>query len=142
MIRDDLALYDGQNRTYSRPDATGSTVQGLAVGDRVDVLQIFGSGTTRTAAIINNAIARLLSSTCVLQFSTGTWTIDSNVTLPNNLGAHIAGGCVFAVSTGVTLTFNGPVHVEYGLNNGTGWYTLAGSGLVVCNLGATGYPGW
>lgn len=143
LIRDDLSNYDGQNRTVSRFDATGGTVSGLTIGDWVDVLQVFGSGTTRTAAIINSALTSLgTSNTVGLIFSTGTWTIDADVTVPSNLGVYISPACVFAISTGITLTFNGPVHVAYGLNDGTGWYTETGTGIVVCNIGATGYPGW
>ena len=143
ITRSDQALWDGKTKTASRVDATGGTVTGLTVGDHVDVLQVFGEGTTYTVQTIAAALNHVgTTNNMTLRFATGTWVIDSNVTIPANLASHIPAGCVFAISTGVTLTFSGPVHVEYGKNDGTGWYTLAGTGVVSCSLGASGFPGW
>ena len=142
ILRDDIANWDGKTKTASRVDATGGTVTGLTAYDYVDVLQVFGGGDTYTVATINSALNFIGSSNATLMWSTGTWVIDSSVTIPNTLANTIPAGCVFAISTGVTLTFSGPIHVEYGLNDGTGWYTLAGSGVVTCTLGASGFPGW
>ena len=141
--RADQAHWDGVTKTVSRVDATGGTVTELVVDDFVDVLQVFGSGTSRSVTTINDMLNHVgTSNNMTLLFSTGTWTIDSNVTIPANLASHIPAGCVFAIATGVTLTFSGPIHVEYGKNDGTGWYTLTGTGVVTCSLGASGFPGW
>jgi len=141
--RADQAHWDGVTKTVSRVDATGGTVTESVVDDHVDVLQVFGSGTTYTVQTISAALNHIgTTNNMTLLFATGTWVIDSNVTIPANLASHIPAGCVFAISTGVTLTFSGPVHVEYGKNDGTGWYTLAGTGVVSCSLGASGFPGW
>lgn len=140
ITRDDQALWDGKTKTSSRVDATGGTVTGLTVGDFVDVLQVFGDGTTYTVATIAAALNFIGTSNATLLWATGTWVIDSNVTIPVTLANHIPAGCVFAISNGVTLTFSGPVNVEYAKNDGTGWYT--GTGVVVCSLGASGFPGW
>ena len=143
IIRSDQALWDGKTKTSSRVDATGGTVTGLTVGDYVDVLQVFGGGDTYNVATIAAALNHVgTTNNMTLLFSSGTWVIDSNVTIPANLASHISGGCVFAISTAVTLTFSGPVNVEYANNDGTGWYTLAGTGVVSCTLGASGFPGW
>jgi len=143
ISRADLANWDGKTKTVSRVDATGGTVTELTVGDFVDVLQVFGSGTNRTVATINAALVFIGTTVNVtLLFSSGTWTIDSNVTIPANLANHIAGGCDFAISNGITLTFSGPIHVEFSTSTGTGWYTLTGTGKVQCSLGASGFPGW
>lgn len=143
LTREDLGLYDGVNRTISRVDATGGTVTALAVDDVVDVLQVYGEGDTRTVATIEDALNAIgTSNNRMLLFSTGTWVIDSNVTIPANLASRVAAGRVFAISTGVTLTFSGPVHVEFSTSTGTGWYTLAGTGVISCTLGAGGFPGW
>ena len=140
ITRSDQALWDGKTKTASRKDATGGTVTGLTVGDYVDVLQVFGDGSVYTVATIASALNFIGSSVATLMWSTGTWVIDSNVTIPDTLANHIPAGCVFAISNGVTLTFSGPINVEYGLNDGTGWYT--GTGVVSCTLGASGFPGW
>jgi hypothetical protein len=107
--RSDLALWDGINRTHSRVDATGGTTTGLTVGDAVDVLQSFGGGTDRTVATIN-ATKSLTNTT--LSFCTGTWVIDSNVTIASDLAVILPSGCVFAISIGVTLTINGVIYNE------------------------------
>ena len=142
ITRNDLALWDGKTKTNNRVDATGGTVSGLTVGDFVDVLQVFGDGTTYTVATINSALDFIGSSNATLLWATGTWIINDSVTIPTTLANQIPAGCVFAISTGVTLTFSGPVNVEHAKNDGTGWYTLAGSGVVTCSLGASGFPGW
>ena len=143
ILRADNALWDGKTKTATREDATGGTITGLTVGDFVDVLQVFGDGDTYTVATIASALNFIgASNNMTLRWSSGTWVIDSNVTIPANLANHITGGCVFAISTGVTLTFSGPVHVDFSTSTGTGWYTLAGTGAVSCTLGASGFPGW
>src|SRR5678809_10704 len=93
-LRGDLALWDGVSSSISRLDASGGTVTGLPVGVEIDVLQIFGNGTAQTAASILSAIARMGSRARTLVFSSGTWTIDVNVTIPSNLTCHIPAGCV------------------------------------------------
>ena len=140
--RADQAHWDGKTKNVSRIDATGGTVTEQVVDDHVDVLQVFGDGSVYTVATIAAALNFIGSSNATLLWATGTWVIDSNVTIPATLANHIPAGCVFAISTGVTLTFSGPIYVEYGLNDGTGWYTLAGTGVVTCSLGASGFPGW
>ena len=140
VLRGDVNWFDGVNQTASRLDATGGTVTGLRVGDEVDILQLFGSGTNRGVATINNAITAVGSSACQFVFSTGTWTIDSDVTIPSTVSIHVTAGCVFNISSSITLTFSGPVHVDYVVSDGTGWYT--GSGSVLCSQGASGFPGW
>ena len=143
ILRADVALWDGKTKTASRVDATGGSVEGLTVGDYVDVLQVFGDGQTRNVSTITAALNFIGTGTnSTLLWSSGTWTIDSDVTIPANLANWITGGCVFSISTGVTLTFSGPVHVEFSTSTGTGWYILAGTGTVVCSLGASGFPGW
>ena len=140
ILRADQSKWDGKTKTSSRTDATGGTVTGLTVDDSVDVLQVFGSGDTYTVATITAALNFIGANNVTLLWATGTWVIDANVTIPITMANHIPAGCVFAISTGITLTFAGPINVEYAKNDGTGWYT--GSGVVTCSLGASGFPGW
>jgi len=122
--RGDIALWDGATKTVSRVDATGGTVTGLTVGDSVDVLQVFGSGTSRTRGTIATATGTIGSTNTALLFSTGTWTIDDDLTIPSNFTCLVSAGCVFDVASGKTLTLAGPVSLE----NST-W--SSGSGTVV-----------
>ena len=140
IIRADCALYDGASKTYNRTDATGGTVTGLRINDFVDVLAVFGASANRTRAVIESAITGIGSTVVGLRFAPGTWTIDNDVTIPATMACLISAGCVFNISSGKTLTFAGPVHVEYVASDGTGWYT--GSGSISCSQGATGWPGW
>lgn len=113
VTRADLAQWDGRNATVSSIDATGGTVTGLAVGNEIDVLQVFGSGTSRTSGTINAALQYIGSTVCAIVFAPGTWSISENVTVPSNVFAHIPAGCIFSVDAGITLTFSSPVAVEY-----------------------------
>ncbi len=140
LTRSDQALWDGKTKTASRVDATGGTVVGLTIGDFVDVLQVFGNGTTYTVATITAMLNFIGANNATVLWATGTWVIDANVTIPATLANQIPSGCIFDIDNTVTLTFSGPVNVEYGKNDGTGWYT--GDGVVVCSLGASGFPGW
>lgn len=135
LIREDLALYDGKTSTYARQDATGGTKTGLRIGDDVDVLQVYGSGENRTRTVIARAVQSIGSSVATLRFSPGTWTIDDDLTIPANLPCIVKAGCVFSVSSSKTLTFNGPVFVEYET-----W--TAGVGSVLTNNGASGFPNY
>jgi hypothetical protein len=141
IIRSDQAKWDGKTKTSSRVDATGGTVTGLTVDDYVDVLQVFGSGTTYTDATITAALNHVgTANNMTLLWSSGTWTLNESHTIPANLASHVTGGCVFSILSGKTLTFSGPVHVDFSTSTGTGWYT--GDGVVSCTLGASGFPGW
>jgi len=135
VLRQDVAIFDGTNASVSRVDATGGTVSGLPVNDFVDVLQVFGSGTAYTIGTIDAAVKSLGTTTAGFMFGPGTWVIDANMTIPASISNHIAAGCTFAVSSGITLTFSGPVYVEY-----DPWFS--GSGTVSHTLGAQGFPGY
>jgi len=132
ITRDDAAWWDGIARTSSRVDATGGTVTGLTFGEEIDILQVFGAGTSRTLAAINDAIARLSGANATLMFGNGTWVIDDNITIPSTVNCHVVAGCVFAVSAGKTLTFAGHVDIEYGVT----WFS--GAGTVVREQTLTG----
>jgi hypothetical protein len=133
VIRADLAHWDGRTSTATRIDATGGTVTGLVIGNDVDVLQVFGSGTSRTRGTIVSATDFIGSSNVTLIFAPGTWTIDSNLTIAANFTCRVPAGCVFSVDSGVTLTFSGEVLVE----DPEAWYTGAGT-VVVSKEGAHG----
>src|SRR3990167_1756880 len=111
--RGDLANWDGRTATSTRLDATGGTITGLAVGNEVDVLQVYGQGTSRTRASIVNAVEQIASLSVTAVFAPGTLTVDDNITIPSNITCHVPAGCVFSVSSGKTLTFGGNVLVEY-----------------------------
>ena len=134
--RGDQALWDGKVSSVTRIDATGGTITGQPINDFVDVLQIFGAGSSKTVGTINTATAYIGSTNKVcLFFAPGTWTIDADVTIPASFSNRIAAGCVFAVSSGKTLTFSGPVYVEHNT-----WFS--GAGTVSHTLGAQGFPGY
>src|SRR2546421_1876778 len=92
VIRADLANWDGRTSTATRLDATGGTITGLAIGNEVDVLQVYGDGTARTRLTIANAVQQIGSASAVLVLAPGLWTIDANLTIPSNLTCHIPAG--------------------------------------------------
>ena len=134
--RGDLANWDGKTATATRVDATGGTITGLAVGNEVDILQVYGSGTSRTIGTISSAMQKLASSNVALVFATGTWTIDDDLTIPSNFTCHVPAGCLFDVASGKTLTING--HVQTGIHQ-----IFSGSGTVSgFGKNAAVYPNW
>lgn len=135
VTRADLSHWDGRNATVSRLDASGGTVTALAIGNEVDVLQVFGAGTSRTRASIAAATAYLGSTTVTLTFAPGTWTIDENLTIPSDFTCRIPRGCTFSVSSGRTLTFSGPVFAD-----STSFYTGSGSTVLSADSIVGGKP--
>ncbi len=131
LSRDDVAHWDGVTRTTSRVDATGGTVTGLNFGDSVDVLQVFGDGTSRSEATINTAIGRLGGAAATFKFATGTWTIAANLTIPESITCYIPAGTVFSVDSGKTLTFSGLVITE----DPSAWFSGSGT-VTVSNEGS------
>jgi hypothetical protein len=115
-------MWDGATATYTRPDASGGTVSGLAVGNEVDVLQMYGAGTSRGVASIASAIRGIGSNNATLVFAPGTWSIDANLTIPANCTCHIPAGCIFSIDSGKTLTFAGRV-----LTESDTWFSGSGS---------------
>lgn len=111
-LRQDLALYDGNNINRQRKSSSGGYVSGLAIGDEVDVLMVHGQGQNRTQTTIQNCVNSLGSLNRSIKFSPGTWTIESNTTVPANLTAIIPAGVVFSISSGITLAFSGPVKTD------------------------------
>jgi len=134
--RADLALWDGGTKTTTRPDSTSGTVTELTVGEDIDVLQVYGSGTNRTLATLSNAVQRVGSSVACFLIGTGTWLVTDDITIPSNISCRIAAGCTLTVTSGKVLTFDGPVYVE----NPTWWSGDAGA--VLTNLGAQGFPNY
>jgi hypothetical protein len=130
-LREDLALWDGRTKTATRTDATGGTVTGLTVGESVDLLQVYGDGVSRTTGTIAAAIANIGSTAQVeLLFATGTWTIDSNLTIPANFTCVFPRGAVLAVSDGDTLTINGEIRAGlHQIFSGAGDVFIATDGL-------------
>jgi len=132
ILRNDLYLWDGTDKTANRKDSTGGTISGLRIGLTVDVLQAYGKGTEYTRDTINKALASIGSGFVTLAFNPGIWTIDANLTIPSNFSCYIPAGVTFDVSSGVTLTFSGTT-----IRDNNTW--KSGSGTVVEN--GTNYIG-
>ena len=136
LNRADFALWDGGVKTTTRMDITGGYVAELTVGEEVDVLQVYGSGTKRTYTTLSNAIDRVGSNRACFLIGSGIWAINDDITIPENISCRITAGCSFTVTSGKTLTFNGPVYVE-----NPSWWT-GDDGAVLTNLGARGFPNY
>ena len=126
--RGDMAFWDGKNATSSRVDATGGSVSGLAINDFVDLLQVFGAGTSRTSGTCGTAIGFVGSVTCCFRFAPGAWVFTSNITFPSTVTCYVAAGATIEPATGVTVTFSGPV-----IHEATTW--TGGVGTVTTSIG-------
>ena len=128
--REDIALYDGKTLAASRANSSGGTQTGTRVGNAVDVKTVYGNGSANVGAI-QKAIDSLGTTNCALQFSPETWTIDANITIAANFTMVVPAGCVFAISSGVTLTNQGILfrqHATY--KSGSGTFTQSGTDLI------------
>lgn len=125
--RQDMALYDGVNKTVSRRDSTGGHIQGLRIGDTVDVLSVYGNGLERTRNAISDAADRAGSANTTLVLSNGIWTIDSSLSLASSIHLEIAPSCTLNISSGVTLTVNGYIFTsQTSFTSGSGTLTYNG----------------
>jgi len=129
ILRQDFSLYDGVNKTASRRDSTGGTIQGFRIGGQVDVLGLYGSLSRRS---ILDAITHVGTNDATLLFTPGLWDIDDNLTI--SLPCYINAGAVFYVATGKTLTFSGPVVRESGTwTSGPGTVSYTPSNNVIAH---------
>lgn len=113
-LRDDLAQYDGVNETVTRIDSTGGTITGRPIGDEVDVLSVYGSGTSYSGATIAAAVSIIGSTNLrALRLSPGTWTVEQDVIIPDNIILIPAPGCIITVTSGNTLTLNSDPNVGH-----------------------------
>jgi hypothetical protein len=136
MTRADAAWWDGKTATYERTDSTGGTLTGLRWGNAVDVLQVYGAGTNRTAGALLAAVRAIGSSDAVLALAPGTWSIDSDVTVPSSLALAVPAGAVLSIDSGKTLTLNGPLIAGP-------WQVFTGDGTVTGFGGSHElYPEW
>lgn len=109
IYRADLDNYDGRSLSTSRTDSTGGSRSGLKIGDSVDILSVYGAGTSYTLGTIKNAVRAIGSGAAMIDIAPGTWTIDDDYTIPSNISVHVAAGAVLSVSAGKTLTIAGPL---------------------------------
>lgn len=123
---EDIRYWDGVNSTFQRRTSTGGMLTMHPVdGMGVDVLTVYGSGTTQTEAAIARAIQAIgLTRKANLHLAVGTWTIANNLTVPSNLMLSVPQGATISVSSGKTLTINA-------LLDAGPYAIFAGSGSIV-----------
>lgn len=126
ILEQDIQHWDGITRTGTRKDQTGGTISGNTVGHEIDVLEVYGGGSSYTWQTITDCINRIGTSSRTLVFKPGTWVVDQDLTIGSNFSCRIPAGCVFNVSSGKTLTFSGPV-----IRDSQTW--TSGSGTVTEN---------
>lgn len=132
ISRQDLNKWDGRNKTFSRRSPTGGTLTLNKYGYEIDVLMSYGDGTEYTDASISKAITAIGSTDkrCLL-LNPGTWTISNNLTITSNFTLKCPPGVDLAVSTGVTLTIQGPIEAgPYQIYSGSGTVTISGVQII------------
>jgi hypothetical protein len=131
--KQDMSLFNGDDRTFQRRNSAGSLQTLHCIGNDVDVLQVYGDGTTPTQQDLSDAIAGIEGAEVCFDLAPGAWPITSNLTIPSNVTLHLRRGATFSVSVGVTLTLSGPVIAEEST-----WYS--GAGTVTYTAGGGFYP--
>lgn len=85
------------------------------IEDQMSFYNIRRSGSSYNAATILSAISDLGDIECVAYLSKGLedsqtiWTIDQNVTVPENISILVPCGVILQVNTDITITFEGPL---------------------------------
>lgn len=134
---EDLSLWDGKIRTFTRGTSTGGTMTLNKLGVVVDILNLFGGGTAFTDATLSLALSHIGSTNATLVLTPGTWTLSNNVTVPLNITLFLPQGAVLSVASGKTLTINGSINAGlYQIFSGSG--TVSISGTFVDEV----YPQW
>lgn len=131
----DFHLWSGTtaDKTFTRATSTGGTMTLNSVGSEVDLLMSYGGGVSYTKTTIEAAKTAIGTSNLVtLLARPGVWTITDNTTIPENISLRVPAGASFTISTGKTLTINGPF--DAGLYQ---VFTLVGTGTVRFGPGKT-----
>src|SRR5205814_512371 len=92
-------------------------------------------GSARTRASIADAVQQIGTAAVTLVFAPGVWTIDADLTIPSNFTCHIPTGCTFAIDSGKTLTFSGPVYAD-----ASSFYSGSGSTALLVDSIVGGKP--
>lgn len=106
IAAEDLKLWDGGARTFTRKTSTGGLVTLSKVGSVVDVAASWG-GTSEAA--LSAAIAALAGNDGGLLLQPGSWTITGALTIPANVCLVIPAGCRLTKGGGGSITFLGSV---------------------------------
>lgn len=125
----DVKWWNGVVRLFSRRISTGASIEMNMLGNCVDVVEAYGSGTDRSDVALLAALASIGSNKCIFVLQPGAWAVDNNVTLPATVSLLVPHGAEITIGAAATLTVNGPVIAgPYEIFKGTG--TLAGSPLL------------
>ncbi len=114
--KEDLRLYDGVSSTFTRKTSTGGTATYNKIDSlgAIDVLQVYGDGSTKSDIAIANAVAQIGSRPAIIFLSPGDWVISSGVTvtIPLNITLLIPHGTIIDGVAGggtETLVINGGI---------------------------------
>lgn len=125
----DCRVWDGVSSTFTRSTSTGGTGTYRKFDwPGVDVLQAYGSGTSRTLATLSTAAGAVGSSNDVtFWLSPGTWTITGDLTLTDNIALNVPPGAVLSISSSKTLTLEGNITAgAYQIFSGAGSVVFGG----------------
>jgi len=111
--KEDFQLFDGLTGTFTRPTSSGgtATLHNLDYGG-IDVLQVYGDGTTCSDATIRNAINQVGSTEVALNLGRCTWTLTASLTINANTTLIFQpGGKIQGTAGGATetITINGGI---------------------------------
>ena len=132
--KEDLNAWGGNaTKTFARRTSDGGSVTLHRVHNFVDVLQVYGDGTTPAHTTLADAIVGIEGQECCIELAPGTWPVTANLTIPSTITVYLRRGATFSVSAAVTLTLSGPVIAEEST-----WYS--GAGTVVYTAGGGFFP--
>lgn len=132
--KEDFNAWGGNaTKTFARRTSDGGTVTLHKIGNIVDVLQVYGDGSTPAHSNLTDAIVGAEGQECCFELAPGTWPVTADLTIPSTVTVCLRRGAAFSVSSGKTLTLSGPVIAEEST-----WYS--GAGTVVYTAGGGFFP--
>jgi len=127
--REDLALFDGNTMTATRPNSSGGVQTGNRVGDAVDVKLVHGGSSN--SASFQKAVDAMGTQNGSLLFTPETWNITANITVPANVTLIVPAGCIFNIDSGITITNNGVLfRYHKTFSSGSGTFTQSGTDIL------------
>ena len=132
--KEDLNQWGGNSvKTFTRRTSDGGLLTLHKFGNVVDVLQVYGDGSTPAHSNLTDAIVGAEGQKCCFELAPGTWPVTANLTIPSTVTILLQRGATFSVSAAVTLTLSGPVIAQEST-----WYS--GAGTVVYTAGGGFFP--
>lgn len=140
IAKEDLKHWDGRSGTFTRSTSSGGSATLTRIDyPGIDILHVYGDGSTGTDSTLNSALNAVGSTSNVTFYlQPGTWTLSADVTLTSNVWLSCPPGVTISVDSGKTFTAYSPENIIASPRQ----QIFSGSGTVSFTVKGTGYAEW